>query len=349
MIGKEIIDFIICRLKEVKTVNSKNELELVKRHLRLSLETDLKEGFPDILYFYEFREKIDNFEDDRRNEIAVLNSVINLIDHVITKPEKNKKIIVLRKDLANLLKDSEIFNKQSINFDDIDDFMLWEYKIKEILDPFSFKTDIISTFIKNQEIDINHEVYYDGGSHTRILLPYFFDRLNKQRNLIRRIIKNLIEKGDTIISEVKNDKFKCFLTDTPECARDIKEKPNQVFIAYDYKDSKIQPIIDYIKEILKSQNLEPVVASDRKVTHDFMCKICQLIQESKFIIAEISNQNLNVGLELGIALGLQKKAILISNKNATEIGDLKRTDSVRYNENFKSLKKDIETMLKNIF
>ena len=80
-----------------------------------------------------------------------------------------------------------------------------------------------------------------------------------------------------------------------------------------------------------------------------MCKICQQIQESKYLLADMTDNNFNVGLELGIAIGFQKITMLIANENSKEIGDLKRTDSIRYNsENVEKLKTDFSNMLANI-
>jgi len=80
-----------------------------------------------------------------------------------------------------------------------------------------------------------------------------------------------------------------------------------------------------------------------------MCKICEQIQESRFLLADISEDNLNVGLELGIAIGLQKTTMVMANEEFKEIGDLKRTDSIRYNfENVDKLKSDFSNMIVNI-
>ena len=95
--------------------------------------------------------------------------------------------------------------------------------------------------------------------------------------------------------------------------------------------------------------LTAIRAKDKIVNYDFMCKICEQIQESRFLLADISEDNLNVGLELGIAIGLQKTTMVMANEESKEIGDLKRTDSIRYNfENVDKLKSDFSNMIGNI-
>ncbi|GAG79174.1 unnamed protein product, partial [marine sediment metagenome] len=238
----------------------------------------------------------------------------------------------------------EVFND---SLDD-DQFIFWETELKEILENYEFKIDVRNDFKRNEDIEYKRFDFYDAKNHLTIINPFLQDRIDHQRNLILRIIKNLIEKGSEIFTEIKRDKFRCFLTDSDECSKKIKEKDNQVFLAFDYNDKKTKSVIEYIEEILKSYDFKPINASDKIVSHDFMCKICELIQESKYLLADISSNNLNVGLELGIAIGLNKKTMLISNKNSREIGDLKRTDSIRYGNDMELLKKDFQKMLQNI-
>ena len=267
-----------------------------------------------------------------------------MLKKIDSKPVTNIKVIELKKKLKDLLKSSEVFND---SLDD-DQFILWEAELKEILENYEFKIDVRNDFKRNEDIEYKRFNFYDGKNHLTIIDPFLQDRIAHQRNLILRIIKNLIEKGSEIFTEIKRDKFRCFLTDSDECSKKIKEKDNQVFLAFDYNDEETKSVIEYIKEILKSYNIEPIIASDKIVSHDFMCKICELIQESKYLLADISSNNLNVGLELGIAIGLNKKTMLISDKNSGEIGDLKRTDSIRYGNDMELLKKDFQKMLQNI-
>jgi len=263
--------------------------------------------------------------------------------------KKNKKVTSLIQELNDLLSEFKIYDKSGVTLEDIDSFLFLESRLGEVFERYRFKIDFLSTFIENCQVPVTKLVEFDNApSFNRPLIVRFLDRLHRQRDLIIRLIRNLNERGNAIFSIKRNREFTCFLTNAPECVKDIKEKPGQVFIAYDFKDTEMKRVMKYIREILTSQNFNPIDAGDKRVTHDFMCKICQMIQESDFIIGEISNQNTSVGLEIGLALGLQKKAILIANKNVPETADLKRTDSIRYDDNLGVLKKDLEAMLENI-
>jgi hypothetical protein len=341
---KTIIDFINFRISELDNIKGPDHLNSIRRYIELNLKTDLRE-IPELIYIYKYREITGNFEVDVQNEINTLILINNLLKKIDAKTETSQKVIKLKEELINLLKESDIFNNSKI---DDDNFSFWESKIKKLLDNYEFTIDIKSDFNRNIGIKYKDFNFYEGSNHLETVVPFLQDRINHQRKLILRILKNLIELGKEIFTEIKRTNFQCFLVNSPECERKIIEKDNQVFIAYDYKDEKMKSIINFIIPILKAHNLNPITAKDKIVNYDFMCKICGLIQESKYILAEISNHNLNVGLELGLAIGLQKKTMLIANKNSKEIGDLKRTDSVRYGENLEELKNDLGKMLKNI-
>ena len=67
-------------------------------------------------------------------------------------------------------------------------------------------------------------------------------------------------------------------------------------------------------------------------TKDFFCKICELIQQSKYFIANLTNPTFNVGLELGLALGLDKDIILIASSRTKLPSDLVRQEVIFYNK-----------------
>jgi len=82
-----------------------------------------------------------------------------------------------------------------------------------------------------------------------------------------------------IIRDYKS--IRCFITGTTTCTKDIKEKDDQLFLAYDYKNNEVEGIIDKeIIPLIRKYGLNPIKAKDKKVNFDFMCKICELIQES---------------------------------------------------------------------
>ena len=70
-----------------------------------------------------------------------------------------------------------------------------------------------------------------------------------------------------------------------------------------------------------------------KRSGDFVCKICQAIQESCVVVADITGSNPNVLYELGLAVGFGKSAILIYDKQASKAeipSDLQAWEYVPY-------------------
>lgn len=143
--------------------------------------------------------------------------------------------------------------------------------------------------------------------------------------------------------------MKCFLTGSPFCNQNISLKENWVFLAYDYRNKNIENIMGIVSSVLKEFGFESIIAKDIKVNYDFMCKICKLIQESKYFIADITGLNFNVGFELGIAVGIGRDSIIIADESSKEASDLKRTEAIRYSiENTDEFKINLTKMIKNI-
>ena len=166
-------------------------------------------------------------------------------------------------------------------------------------------------------------------------------------------IENNAEMDDNIfyletqISQLRP--MKCFLIGTPLYNQNISLKENWVFLAYDYSNKKIENIMNTVSSVLKDFGLESKIAKDVKVNYDFMCKICKLIQESKYFIADITGLNFNVGFELGIAVGIGRDSIIIADESSKEASDLKRTEAIKYSiENTKEFKNNLTEMIKNI-
>jgi hypothetical protein len=128
---------------------------------------------------------------------------------------------------------------------------------------------------------------------------------------------------------------KCFLTGG-ECSKSIIPQESQLFIAYCFSKKANDIISLAIEPAAKKAKLKPIKAVDRKDSIDFMCKICHMIQESKYIIADLSNYDnkstFNVGFELGIACGLGKKTFLICQRDVAQPSDLKRNEILYFDE-----------------
>ena len=143
--------------------------------------------------------------------------------------------------------------------------------------------------------------------------------------------------------------MKCYLTGHKVCNLDIKEKPDQIFIAYNYKYKNVERTIEEaIIPALNNLKLNYKIAKLEIRTKDFFCKICELIQESKYFLANLTKPTFNVGLELGLALGLDKSIILIASKRTRLPSDLVRQEVIFYNKDMGKLKQDFIKCFKNI-
>lgn len=67
-----------------------------------------------------------------------------------------------------------------------------------------------------------------------------------------------------------------------------------------------------IMEALHKLNIECIRADNRVVSGQLLQKVKEYIEKSRFIIAKVDSDNLNVYFELGLAMGLNKDVLLIS-------------------------------------
>jgi hypothetical protein len=143
--------------------------------------------------------------------------------------------------------------------------------------------------------------------------------------------------------------MKCYLTGNKICNLDIKEKQDQIFIAYNYKYRNVERTIEEaIIPALNSLKLNFKIAKLEIRTKDFFCKICELIQQSKYFLANLTNPTFNVGLELGLALGLDKEVILIASTRTKLPSDLVRQEVIFYGKDLNKLKEDFVKCFKSI-
>jgi hypothetical protein len=142
--------------------------------------------------------------------------------------------------------------------------------------------------------------------------------------------------------------MRCYLTGSKACSLKIKENPSQIFIAYNYKYKNVGKVVEEaVFPALKKAGLKYKVARLEIRTKDFFCKICELIQESKYFLANLTNPTFNVGLELGLALGLEKEIILIASRRTKIPSDLIRQEVIFYSKDMEDLKVKVIGCIKN--
>jgi hypothetical protein len=143
--------------------------------------------------------------------------------------------------------------------------------------------------------------------------------------------------------------MKCYLTGNKVCNLRVKEKSGQIFIAYNYKYKNVEKTIEEaIIPALDELNIKYKIAKLEIRTKDFFCKVCELIQQSKYFMANLTNPTFNVGLELGLALGLNKEIILIASKRTKLPSDLIRQEVIFYDRDLYKLKRDFIKCFKSI-
>ena len=143
--------------------------------------------------------------------------------------------------------------------------------------------------------------------------------------------------------------MKCFITGNKKWSLDIKEKPDEIFIAYNYKYKNVEKTIEEaIIPALKAMNIKPRIAKQEIRNRDFFCKICSLIQQSQYFLANLTNPTFNVGLELGLAFGLDKEVILIASKRTKIPSDLIRQEVIFYDRDMDKLKDNFISCMKNL-
>lgn len=233
---------------------------------------------------------------------------------------------------------SETYTFSNSNFEKTD-FQMWFKTINNIFKDYEFNNELY----KQQFSELNFKKKEFTGNLIGLSKPFFEKDLETTRNILTKIMLDIDTHGEKFMQEKNKQKekiiyitrkapMKCFLIDTPTCNKEISIHKDWVFQAYEYKDKNVErAIIEGINPILSSYNLIPKPAKDLIKRHDYMCKICQMIQESGFFIADFSNPNISVGIELGLALGIGKEVILMTNKNPDDISDLKRNELIIYN------------------
>lgn len=97
---------------------------------------------------------------------------------------------------------------------------------------------------------------------------------------------------------------------------EINPKRFGVFFALPFKDPpSCMEVCNALSEWLeRERGLEAsrMFRADRWVSSgDFVCKICKAMQESEMVVADITKRNANVYFELGMAMGMNKPAILL--------------------------------------
>ncbi len=137
---------------------------------------------------------------------------------------------------------------------------------------------------------------------------------------------------------------RCFLTGGACTFRDeIAIDKGKVFIGMPLRDH-YQDVFDLvIQPTLAELGLSPWKADDIKGNIAINCKICRALQESPQAIINISEANLNVFFEMGLAYGLGKSVLLLKDEESTVPSDLQAIEYTQYNrDRLRDLRNEIK-------
>jgi hypothetical protein len=92
----------------------------------------------------------------------------------------------------------------------------------------------------------------------------------------------------------------------------LKPYPDNYFIAQEFNDNK-DDLRKSIEAALKRFEYTSITANDFLLSEKLICKIAGLIWETPFGVYQLTtSQNRNVYLELGLAIGLERSFILVT-------------------------------------
>ncbi len=176
---------------------------------------------------------------------------------------------------------------------------------------------------------INDEDTSNSGKTVRsVAVKKLIKSIEMARNEIADIAKQ--KEEEALIKKHKpRSGFKCFKIGH-ECPHDITVRERQFFVGMPFGDSHRDSFEYGIKTVLDSAGFECFKADEQCTNIDIMCKICQAIQKSKYVIINISALNPNVMFELGLAYGLGKEVFIIKDKSTVVSTDLKGLEYTEY-------------------
>ena len=215
--------------------------------------------------------------------------------------------------------------------------------------------------LEEKYLDMSDFCKVQGGSNSmrncKRCVEYMYAALTD----MKAEIESLIEEQDLGKLKKKNDDLRTKVSDLKRgsgvycsvignnCDR-IFETKNQCFIIYDYK---LKDFGDVVSNAVKTADLEPIISKHIKTGESggmYCTTICKPIRSSKLCIADITKDNSNVGLEIGLAWRYGKPLILTMDKQErkeppsdfTAFTRIEYTNSKELEEN---LKKEIKKCL----
>ncbi len=165
----------------------------------------------------------------------------------------------------------------------------------------------------------------DYSSSHKTIHPPAVKRLKTIINYALELIDSRIQQEE----ENKKLKFHCFKVGV-RCPHDLEVRKNSFFIGMPFS-RRFHDIYEYgIKTTFSSYGIESFRADESICNIDVMCKICQGIQKSEYVLIDMSEANANVMFELGLAYGMGKYALLIKGTDSDVPTDLRGLEYIEY-------------------
>lgn len=135
-------------------------------------------------------------------------------------------------------------------------------------------------------------------------------------------------------------RIRCFKTGSM-CSRTLQERPKGVFAAFPFQEPYFYLFDHFAKPAIESvktkggdrYGLRAFDARDDKETRDFMCTVCAYIRMCRFFVADLSDRSPNVYFELGMAVAMKRRFVLISDFSTDLGADIASVGVLRYDWN----------------
>ena len=177
--------------------------------------------------------------------------------------------------------------------------------------------------------------------------------LDFRGNIKHTYLDKLLPTQTRCLDNIQSNSFpskniiRCFKNGIKKCSKDIKISSKTVFVAIPLRQAYQDLYKNSIKPALEELQLKIWTADEKISNIDVMCKICQGIQKSSFVLTIITDWNANVLFQIGLAYGLGKNVILIKDRTERAPFEIKSLYHVEY-ENADELKRNILTFFKNM-
>lgn len=102
----------------------------------------------------------------------------------------------------------------------------------------------------------------------------------------------------------------------------------QGFLAFPLKDDASRELAAQIADVLRVQDIEPLLATELDSSTALTDQIQAAVRRAEVVVADLTGANPNVLFEVGLALGLSKPVLLLSQAPAKDVPADLRTQQI---------------------